>query len=71
MLESLTKFYEISEKIGHTMGMISSSIGFLGLECIILLLVSFVLLFFRYFPYLNINFTPSNFLCIFFSKIKC
>ena len=46
MLESLTKFYEISEKIGHTMGMISSSIGFLGLECIILLLVSFVLLFF-------------------------
>jgi len=46
MLESLTKFYDISEKIGQTMSMISSSVGFLGLECIILLLVSFVLLFF-------------------------
>ena len=46
MLESLNKFYDISEKIGQTMSMISSSIGFLGLECIILLLVSFFLLFF-------------------------
>ena len=46
MLESLTKFYDISERIGQAMSLISSSIGFLGIECIILLLVSFVLLFF-------------------------
>ena len=46
MLESLTKFSDISEKIGQTISIVSSSIGFLGLECIILLLVSFVLLFF-------------------------
>ena len=46
MLESLNKLYDISERIGQSMSMITSSIGFLGLECIILLLVSFVLLFF-------------------------
>ncbi len=46
MLESLTKIYDNSEKMAKTMSMISNSIGFLGLECMILLLVSFFLLFF-------------------------
>jgi len=46
MIESLNKYSELVESVGQSMSILSSSLGFLGLECLLLLTISFILLFF-------------------------
>ncbi len=46
MIDTLNKFSETAEIIATFFSIISKSLGFLGLECVILILISFILLFF-------------------------
>ena len=46
MSEALTRIAEFTESMGQLIGILASTLGFLGIQCLILLLISFVLLFF-------------------------
>ena len=46
MIEAINNFSETAETIGMFFTVIRNSLGFLGIECIILLIISFIFLFF-------------------------
>ena len=46
MIETLNKLTEIMDSLGSAISILSRSLGFLGIECVVLLFISFILLFF-------------------------
>ena len=46
MPEALTEIAEFTGSTGHLIEILGSTLGFLGIQCLLLLLISFVLLFF-------------------------
>ena len=67
MSEALTKIAEITESMGQLIGILASTLGFLGIQCLLLLLISFVLLFFM--NQINSIFPKFNYFFVIFVSV--
>ena len=67
MPEALTEIAEFTSSMGHLIGIVGSTLGFLGIQCLLLLLISFVLLFFM--NQINAIFPKFNYFFVIFVSV--
>ena len=67
MPEALTEIAELTSSMGHLIGIVGSTLGFLGIQCLLLLLISFVLLFFM--NQINAIFPKFNYFFVIFVSV--
>ena len=67
MPEALTEIVEFTKSMGNLIEILASTIGFLGIQCLLLLLISFVLLFFM--NQINAVFPKFNYFCVIFASV--
>ena len=67
MPEALTGIAEFTKSMGNLIEILASTLGFLGIQCLLLLLISFVLLFFM--NQINAVFPKFNYFCVIFASV--
>ncbi len=67
MPEALTEISEFTNSMGNLIGILGSTLSFLGIQCLLLLLISFVLLFFM--NQINTIFPKFNYFFVIFVSI--
>ena len=67
MPEALTEIAEFTKNMGNLIEIIASTLGFLGIQCLLLLLISFVLLFFM--NQINAIFPKFNYFFVIFVSV--
>ena len=67
MPEALTEIVEFTKSMGNLIEILASTLGFLGIQCLLLLLISFVLLFFM--NQINAIFLKFNYFFVIFVSV--
>ena len=67
MSEALTEIADFTGSMGHLIEILGSTLGFLGIQCLLLLLISFVLLFFM--NQINSIFPKFNYFFVIFVSV--